>query len=140
MCDKAYRAGERARPGLGLDYLNHALETDNTLEHLLSKLGAEISFQITQDKVMYRELRTGLPPGKDHVIPEWALAGARDSSKAIYQQSGRVAGGKGTTSSDDEDPTKSARARRRAAAAKKAAAARLAAGTGGKGGKGGTPD
>ena len=39
---------------------------------------------------MLEQLQAGLPPGAADLGPEWAITGARDAAKALYQQAGRL--------------------------------------------------
>ena len=97
--DKAYSAG-------GVPMLQWTLETSDTLEHLLSRLGAEIALLKYGDAQMYADLITSKPPGEADILPSWAVAAARDSSKALHQQQQRLrtACHKGpSVSSGDED-------------------------------------
>ena len=66
-----------------------ALELDDRLEHWLSRIGAEVAFTQTGDVAMRKELSTSKPPGEGHLLPEWAVAAARDTTKALFQQAGR---------------------------------------------------
>ena len=83
--DQAYRYG-------GVPWLNYSLNTSDTLEHGLSRIGAQIAYLRTGDNRMYAELTTSKPPGDSDVLPDWALAAARDQSKALFQQHQRAAG------------------------------------------------
>ena len=72
-----------------------ALETDDKLEHWLTRVAAQITYQITGDSAMFRELQSSRAPGESHLLPSWALAAARDLGKAMFQQQGRVKAFKG---------------------------------------------
>ena len=89
--DKAYRA-------FGVADVNHALQESDSLEHLLSDLGAELALLHTGDVRMYQELLSCKPPGAADILPSWKLAQARDASKALYQQNQRA--NRTATSSD----------------------------------------
>jgi hypothetical protein len=72
-----------------------ALDTDDRLEHWLSRLGSQIAFLLTGDSAMRKELQTSKAPGEAHVLPQWALSSALDTTKALFQQKGRVGAGRG---------------------------------------------
>ena len=107
----------------GLAGVQWALATSDTLEHLLARIGAEVALLRHKDPAMYEFLQTSKPPGESDVLPEWALAAARDSAKATHQTEARVEGrrkprsGKACSSSSDEaQPRGGARRRTRAKA------------------------
>jgi len=102
--DKAYRAG-------GIPMLNWTLATNDSLEHLLSRLGAEIVLQRTGDKASYEELVSVKPPGECDVLPERSVVAARDRAKAAYLQSQRLKNGKVWDKESDDDVTKPRRRR-----------------------------
>ena len=85
-CDSAYRAG-------GMASLQCALAYSDTLEHCLSRLGAEVAFLLHKDPRMYQDLLTAKPPGQSDLMPDWAITSARDQSKAAFLEAGRVKGG-----------------------------------------------
>ena len=123
-CDLAYRRG-------GLEGLNFALWTSDTLEHCLSRIGAEVAFLLHKDPAMYKDMLTAKPPGQSDLMPAWAVAAARDSSKAAFQEARRVAGNRqGHLSSSDDDQEKKGGARRRRKAKAKEKAKAKAAPTG----------
>ena len=41
------------------------------------------------------ELQSGRPLGNAHILPGWAVQAARDTTKAVFQQAGRVRAMKG---------------------------------------------
>ena len=106
----------------------HALNTDGRLEHALSRIGAEVALSVTGDYDMYRELQTGSAPGSQHVLPDWRITSARDLTRSLYLQRGRLAGGGRAgagqgDNSDGEDETRPYRRRNRGAKAKAKAGA-----------------
>ena len=72
-----------------------ALDEDDKLEHWLSRIAAEITYQITGDAMARLELQSGRAPGNAHILPGWAVQAARDTTKAVFQQAGRVRAMKG---------------------------------------------
>ena len=66
--------------------MNWALATSDRLEHTLARLGAEFSLQVTGDWTMFTNMLTTQPPGEIHVMPDWAVAQARNLSKVEHQQ------------------------------------------------------
>ena len=105
--DRAYRIG-------GLAGVNGALASNDTLEHLLSRIGAQVALARTGDHGMYRSLLTSRPPGQSDILPEWSLTAARDVAKVQHLQQVRVKGS-GPVHYDDDDVDGGAprRARRR---------------------------
>ena len=67
-----------------------ALDGDDTLEHWFTRTAAEITYQITGDESARREIQMGRAPGDAHLLPGWALQNARDVTKQIFLQAGRV--------------------------------------------------
>ena len=130
--DKAYTAS-------GLEGVHFALATSDTLEHMLARLGAEIAYLQYRDEGMYQLLLTSKPPGESDILPSWALDVARDQSKALWLQAGRVAGGRGAAAGarpaagahSGDDGEDGAGRRRRRPKAKARASADSAAGGGG---------
>jgi hypothetical protein len=122
-----------------------ALELDDRLEHWLSRIGAEVAFTQTGDVAMRKELSTSKPPGEGHLLPEWAVAAARDTTKALFQQAGRQKGGRGKGrgkgaeyGDGDDDAGAGRRPRRRGnSAASPAAGPPATAGAAGGAGHGG---
>ena len=74
--DKCYRTE-------GVPGVNRLLESSETMEHLLSELGAQTAYETTGDITMYNHLVTCKPSGSADVLPDWALAGTRDASKVL---------------------------------------------------------
>lgn len=79
-----------------------ALDNDDRLEHWLSRIGAEISFQISGDVAMKRELQSALAPGNDHILPSWAVSAARDLTKQVYLQQGRLRSSPASPQQDED--------------------------------------
>ena len=94
--DRAYQWG-------GLPGLQHALATSDSLEHMLSRIGAEIALHRTGDARMFADLLTSKPPGDSDILPTWALNAACDVSKALHQQASRVRGGGRRAEPDSDD-------------------------------------
>ena len=90
--------------------MNWALATSDRLEHTLARLGAEFSLQVTGDWTMFTNMLTTQPPGESHVMPEWAVAQARLSSKNEHQQRAWL---KGEYIDDDGNPAPAGEATRR---------------------------
>ena len=59
--DQAYRLE-------GLAGVERMLAYSDTCEHLLARLGAEVSYAHTGDANMYRELQTARPPGEADIL------------------------------------------------------------------------
>ena len=110
-CDLAYRRD-------GMAGLSAALERSDVLEHCLSRIGAEVALHLHKDQKMYQDILTSRPPGSSDLLPDWAISGARDLSKAAYQEQMRVKGRAKAVDSDDEDQEKTGSRRRRRAKAK----------------------
>ena len=95
----------------------HALQTSDTLEHLLCKIASEHALLKHKDQGMADELNTSQPPGLSDLAPSWAMDSARGSSKALHLQRSRSGGGRGgrktAQSSSDEDATGAARRRKK---------------------------
>ena len=85
MLDAAYRSG-------GLDAVNYVLWYDDTAEHIMARVGAQIAYLRSGDRRVYNAIITAKPPGESDILPDWALQEARDHSKALYNQECRVAG------------------------------------------------
>jgi len=123
---------DRAYQWQGVAGVHAALAQSDSLEHMLSRIGAEIALLKYGDASMYAELITSKPPGESDVLPSWAVAAARDQSKALYQQAARVRGGgkptSGVLASDDEQTGPKQRKQRKAKAKGKAKAAAKAPG------------
>jgi len=110
--DAAYRVG-------GLLRLQWWLGTSDIAEHLLSRLGAEVALFKTGDVAAFQALLTSRPPGQSDITPEWALARARDHSKAVDTQRaraerGRKISGDGSTSPDENAGDGGSKPRRKA--------------------------
>ena len=99
--DQAYRA-------YGLDGVNRVLLYGDDAEHILVRLASQIAYRRICDTIV-----TANPPGESDILPFYALAGARDHSKARYNQECRVTG---------TSPAKSSRLVAEAAAAPAGAA------------------
>ena len=56
----------------------------------LARLGVEIAFQVSGDATMKQELQTAHAPGNCQILLPWAIAAARDQTKALFLQQGRV--------------------------------------------------
>jgi len=117
----------------GLTGVNNALATNDALEHMLSRVGAEINYQITHDYEAYLSLLSSKPGGNTDILPTWAVTESRDRSHAMYRQKARQkkGGKKATLSSSSSDDPKPRRRRRKKATDKSGG------GAGGGGGKGG---
>ena len=83
--DDAYRSH-------GLSGVNYLLASDDTLEHMLSRIGAQVAFLQSGDRRVYDALVTSRPPGQSDLVPQWALEEARNHSKSVWQQEQRVTG------------------------------------------------
>ena len=70
----------------GMRGVNHVLATSDQLEHMLSRIGAEMSLQLTGDWEMFEQLLSTRPPGRSQVLPDWAVVAARGHSKVVHQQ------------------------------------------------------
>ena len=94
-----------------------AFDTDDKLEHWLSRIAAEITYQIIGDAVARLQLQSGRAPCSAHLLPLWAVQAARDTTKAVFQEQGRVramkGGGKGIYVQDDSDHGAAAQASRK---------------------------
>ena len=139
--DDLWVIAENADATLLLAYQTHgyygvvyALDHDDRLEHALSRIGAEVALSVTGDYDMYRELQTGRAPGAQHVLPDWRVTAARDLTRSLYLQRGRLAGGGGARAgqgddSDGEEDTRLSRRRNRGARPKPKAYAQAQATT-----------
>jgi len=121
-----------------------ALTTNDALEHLLSRIGAEVNYQLTRDFEAYQALLTAKPAGGADVLPDWAVSAARDRAQAMHKQRVRAKHKKDAgSSSTDDGKGKSRRRRRGKAFAKtegrpdggKGDARQQSGGGGGEGGK-----
>ena len=70
----------------GIAAVNWALASSDRLEHALSRIGAEVSLQISKDGTMSANMLSTRHPGESHVMPEWAVSAARQESKAEHKQ------------------------------------------------------
>ena len=70
----------------GITAVNWALATSDQPEHVLARLGAEMTLQLTGDWEMFEQLLSTRPPGKSQVLPDWAVVAARGHSKVVHQQ------------------------------------------------------
>ena len=114
------------------------LDSDDQVEIWLARLGAEISYQVTGDIEMKRELQAAVAPGNSHILPAWSVAAARDMNKAVFLQQGRIRAGYGKggggalppqyQQQDDDDGQPNGAPRRRARPKKKGPKAAQAAG------------
>ena len=82
--------------------VNYVLDTSDTLEHLLSELGAQINYVLTGDLHSYNHLTTCKLPGASDLLPSWAVSQARDQSKALFQQQQRAPGPKSSSAGNPE--------------------------------------
>ena len=57
------RLGEAYR-GHGINGVNYLLTTDDTLEHMLSRIGAQVVFLQSGDRRVYEAIVTSRPPGQ----------------------------------------------------------------------------
>ena len=92
------------------------LDTDDRLEHWMSRLAGEIAYLRTGEEAILEQLSTSQAPGESDLAPQWSLAGARDTAKALYLQKGRVnnaSRGGGGQGSDDDNMGPKRRPRRR---------------------------
>ena len=83
--DAAYRS-------YGVNGVNHILLHDDYAEHIMARLGAQIAYLRSGDRRVYDAIVTAKPPGESDILPSWALSDARDHSKAMFNQEGRVTG------------------------------------------------
>ena len=111
--DTAYRSGGVARA----DWL---LENNDSLEHMLARVGAEVAYCKYKGRNMFNELLTSKPPGDADILPGWSLAASRDASKQLHQQEARNRdgfrgnrGGYKKDSSEEDGQKNNAHARRR---------------------------
>ena len=113
--------------------VNWQLTNDDSLEHMLTRIGAEINYRLTGDYAAYRDLLSCKPPGGADVVPSWRVVESRDLAKALHTQGTRVKKGKGggRSSSSDSDG-KAAKPRRRRK--KKSTSSSAQSGDAGKGG------
>ena len=136
---RVWQDAENVLPNSGYLAVCHALNTDDRLEAWCCRISAQITFLRTGEKEMLHQLQASRPPGSADLAPEWAIGGARDAAKALYQQGGRVrgSGGAARSSNDDDGDSSSSRQprRRRRAATGTVSAAAAGAGGGGAGGK-----
>ena len=77
--DIAYRS-------YGVAGVNQVLFYDDTAEHIMSRLGAQIACIRFGDRRVYDAIVTAKPPGESDILPSWALTEARDHSKALCNQ------------------------------------------------------
>lgn len=66
------------------------MDIDDRLEHWLTRVAAEITFQITAEAAARWGIKTGRPHGDANLLPSWALQAASETTKQIFQQQGRV--------------------------------------------------
>ena len=99
----------------GYPGVTNALDTDDRLEHWFSRKGAEVAFDLTGDASMKRELQSSLAPGNSHIIPGWVVAVARDVTKQLYLQQGRISGSLPPAVQDQDDGQQQGGRRRRRA-------------------------
>ena len=119
----------------GVAAVNWALSTSDRLEHALSRIGAEISLQVTGDWTMFNSLLSTRPPGESHILPDWAVNAARNASKLEHQQTAWL---RGHRPADDDDAPAGGGARRRARAKGKAKGGGKGASAGGAAGAAGS--
>ena len=96
--------------------VNRVLATSDRMEHLMARIGAEMTLQVSGDWAMFESLLTSRPPGETHILPEWAVTQARNVSKVEHQQRAWLSGEVVT----DDGIAGGGGARRRAAAKGKA--------------------
>ena len=90
---------KEAHRAYGFAGVMHALNTDDRMEHFMTRLGAEVAYTRTGDEGLRQQLQTGLPPGDAHITPGWALQGARETQNAEYKAHQRSLGTTGASSS-----------------------------------------
>jgi len=73
----------------GTEAINHGLDTDDRLEHMLIRVGAEMNYQRTGDYSAYLELLTSKPGGDGDVLPAWSLNEGRDRAHQLHTQKRR---------------------------------------------------
>ena len=119
------------------------MDGSDTLEHLLTQIGAEVALVQHGNKAMYRSMQTALPPREQDLMPAFAIDEGRDKSKALFLEAKRNAAQGGAasyfdTDSDSDDADANARRRKNNNKKKreKAAAAKAKA-KGGDGAPGG---
>ena len=70
--DIAHKAGAPTRQGFA--YVEHALQTDDRLEHWLNRISAQISYlRAGKNTALLDALQSGLPPGDDDLAPQWKM-------------------------------------------------------------------
>ena len=88
------------------------LATDDRVEGWCTRISAQVTFLRTGERAMRDQLQTTKPPGSTDLAPDWAVAGARDTAKALYLQGGRIKGATSTASFGDEEGDSVSRRRR----------------------------
>ena len=134
-CDAAYQRG-------GLPALAVHLATDDNVEHMLSRIGAEVALCRSGDITAFQDLLTSRPPGNSDILPHWRLGEARDYSKQLHLQRARAGRAQGNVvtfgdgDDDGDDHAVAPRRRRNRKPKPKAGAAAAGGDAGGKGGGG----
>jgi len=128
----AYTAGHLPR-------LYHLLATDDTVEHCLTRIGAEVSFEKTGDYGAFRDMLSAKPPGHSELMPDWELTRTRDRSRALGLQRERVRTGRAPAETDEEVPGGQQTQRRTRRAPRKAGTAATPSADGGGGGAAASP-
>ena len=134
---KAWQEAERATPGMGYQAVCYALGNDDRLESWCCRISAQITYLRTGEQEMLHQLQASRPPGSADLAPDWAVGGARDNARALFQQAGRARGGPAAMryNMDDEDAAapRTPRRRRRAVAGTASAPAASSGGGGARG-------
>ena len=81
---------EKIWASLGKVGVDSFLDGSDTMEHLLSNLGAQVVWLQTRDREAVISMRTACPPGEASIMPRWKTDKAFERSKAVYQQRGRT--------------------------------------------------
>ena len=68
----------------------YALREDDRLEIMLARIGAQMAFLGTGDKVMLTSLQASRPPCDSLLVPQWAVDNTRALSKAEFQEQERI--------------------------------------------------
>jgi len=76
-----------------------ALNTDDRLEHWLSRLGAQVTFIRTGDRSVLNAVQSANAPGDGDLLPTWSLEAARAQNKSEFQARQRCSAGRGAAAS-----------------------------------------
>ena len=89
---------ERAYGEHGCQGVLWALNSDESIEHWLSKIGAEIHARRTGDRSVVAHVATGKPPGEGDVLPQWSVENAHllDKAEHLARRRHPTGGGRGT--------------------------------------------